>query len=181
MRCFAGLRTAECDRLTEGGIRAGSGYIEVTAGNTKTRRRRLSAISQTLHDWLALRGRLPLGNSGQRIAELVKLSGVPRPNNATRHSFVSYSVSMHGAKDTALLAGHIEDIHFQHCRALVAKADAESFFAIRPALPASMPHGTNSVAVALEVSTNLTLWATATNGVYVSGETPRFFRIKAVK
>jgi hypothetical protein len=37
-----------------------------------------------------------------------------------------------------------------------------------------MPHGTNSVAVALEVSTNLTLWATATNGVYVPGETPRF-------
>ena len=44
-----------------------------------------------------------------------------------------------------------------------------------------MPHGTNAVSVSLEVSTNLTHWATATNGVYVTGETPRFFRIKAVK
>ena len=133
MRCFAGPRSAEYDRLTEGGIRAGTGYIDVTAGNTKTRRRRLSAISQTLHDWLALRRRLPLGNSGQRIAELVKLSGVPWPNNATRHSFVSYSVAMHGAKDDALRAGHSEDMLFQHYRAIVTKADAEAFFAVRPA------------------------------------------------
>ena len=44
-----------------------------------------------------------------------------------------------------------------------------------------LPHGTNAVSVSLEVSTNLTHWATATNGVYVTGETPRFFRIKAVK
>jgi hypothetical protein len=64
---------------------------------------------------------------------MVKLSGVPRPNKATRHLFVGYCVAMHGAKDTALLAGHIEDMHFQDCQALVAKADAESFFAIRPA------------------------------------------------
>lgn len=44
-----------------------------------------------------------------------------------------------------------------------------------------LPQGTNAVAVSLEVSTNLTHWATATNGVYVPGETPRFFRIKAAQ
>ncbi len=44
-----------------------------------------------------------------------------------------------------------------------------------------LPHGTNAVAVSLEVSTNLTQWVTTTNGVYVPGETPHFFRIKAAK
>lgn len=133
VRYFAGLRSSECDRLTEDCIRADTGYIEVTAGNAKTRRRRLIEISETLRAWLALGGILPLGNSGQRMSALVKASGVPWPNNATRHSFVSYSVALHGAKDTALRAGHSEDMLFQHYRALVTKADAEAFWAIRPA------------------------------------------------
>ena len=38
--------------------------------------------------------------------------------------------------------------------------------------------GTNQVQVTLESSTNLLLWAAATNGVYGSPDTARFFRIR---
>ncbi len=41
-----------------------------------------------------------------------------------------------------------------------------------------VPPGTNSVQVSMESSTNLVNWATATNGVYGSPETVRFFRMK---
>jgi hypothetical protein len=41
-----------------------------------------------------------------------------------------------------------------------------------------LPPGTNQVYVALESSTNLVNWAAATNGVYGSPDTVRFFRIR---
>jgi hypothetical protein len=41
-----------------------------------------------------------------------------------------------------------------------------------------VPPGTNQVQIALESSTNLVSWATATNGIYGSPETARFFRIR---
>ena len=41
-----------------------------------------------------------------------------------------------------------------------------------------LPPGTNQVYVALESSTNLVNWADATNGVYGSPDTARFFRIR---
>lgn len=40
-----------------------------------------------------------------------------------------------------------------------------------------LPPGTNQVAIALETSTNLVNWSTATNGVYGSPDEARFFRI----
>ena len=38
--------------------------------------------------------------------------------------------------------------------------------------------GTNQIQIAMETSTNLVNWATATNGVYGSPESVRFFRMK---
>ena len=40
-----------------------------------------------------------------------------------------------------------------------------------------LPPGTNQVAIALETSTNLVNWSTATNGIYGSPDEARFFRI----
>lgn len=42
---------------------------------------------------------------------------------------------------------------------------------------AILPPGTNQVAVTLETSTNLLSWTAATNGIYGSPDTARFFRI----
>jgi hypothetical protein len=44
-----------------------------------------------------------------------------------------------------------------------------------------LPPGTNQVNVAMETSTNLVNWVTATNGIYGSPETARFFRIRMEK
>ena len=42
-----------------------------------------------------------------------------------------------------------------------------------------LPQGSNSVAVALECSTNLVNWQTATNGLYGTPDAAKFFRIRA--
>lgn len=44
-----------------------------------------------------------------------------------------------------------------------------------------VPPGTNQVMITLESSTNLVSWSTATNGIYGSPDTARFFRIKMDK
>lgn len=133
VRYFTGLRSSECDRLTEDCIRLDAGVIEVTARNAKTRQRRLVEVEPNLRAWLALGGHLPLGDAGNRTRLFIKACGVAWPHNVTRHSFVSYAVARDGAKGTALRAGHSEDMLFRHYRALVTKADAESYFSILPA------------------------------------------------
>lgn len=47
-----------------------------------------------------------------------------------------------------------------------------------PNKAALLPPGTNQMAVSLETSTNLLHWTLATNGIYGSPDTVRFFRIK---
>ena len=49
---FAGLRPAEINRLTWDKIDLERGFIEVTAKNAKTRKRRLVDTSQNLKTWL---------------------------------------------------------------------------------------------------------------------------------
>ena len=41
-----------------------------------------------------------------------------------------------------------------------------------------LPPTTNQVQVTMESSTNLVTWVTATNGIYGSPDSARFFRIK---
>lgn len=41
-----------------------------------------------------------------------------------------------------------------------------------------VPPGTNQIQISMETSTNLVNWAIATNGIYGSPETVRFFRLK---
>jgi site-specific recombinase XerD len=136
VRYFAGLRSAECDRLTEDCIRLDTGFIEVTAQAAKTRRRRLVVIRDNLKAWLALGGRLPLRDVNNRMRLFVKAAGVPWPHNVTRHSFVSYHLAaFESAAKTALEAGHSEAMLFQHYRAVVTPQDAADFWSIKPALP----------------------------------------------
>ena len=44
-----------------------------------------------------------------------------------------------------------------------------------------LPQGSNTVAVALECSVDLVHWTTATNGIYGTPNTAKFFRIRAEK
>ena len=139
VRYFAGLRTAESERLEEKDI--SDTTIEVTAANAKTRARRLVTIQPNLRAWLATGGVLPSPRVTSRRmvefnAKLKRETGIPWPHNATRHSFVSYHLAkFENAGKTALEAGHAEQILFQHYRAVVTREAAEEFFTIFPAKP----------------------------------------------
>ena len=144
IRYFAGLRSAECDRLTEAHIKTEHGVIEVTAQNAKTRARRLVTIQPNLAEWLKLGGALPLHDVNNRMrlftAQLRQLDstalaskGVPWLHNVTRHSFCSYHLAQfESAAKTALEAGNSEEMLFRHYRALVTKSDAAAFWNIVP-------------------------------------------------
>mgnify|MGYP001604949138 FL=1 len=138
LRYFAGLRTAEIERMDDDLI--GETYIEVTAAVAKggrARKRRIVTIQPCLRAWLALGGRLPAPpQNGRRMLEFMRnlnASGIDWPHNVTRHSFCSYHLAkFQNAGKTALEAGHTEQMLFAHYRELVPPARVEEYFSIFP-------------------------------------------------
>ena len=136
IRYFAGVRSAEADRMSEVDILLDQGRIVIPASKSKTRQRRLITIQPNLRAWLALGGSIPLHDVNNRMrfftAALAK-QGIPWPHNVTRHSFVSYHLArFENAGKTALEAGHSETMLFGHYRALVTPEAAAEFWAIVP-------------------------------------------------
>ncbi len=128
---FAGLRPSEARRITPDEIK--EGYVEVKAAKSKTRRRRLVTINATLKAWLVLGGDYQPINWRRRFGEVVKAAGFDDwPADCMRHSFVSYSLPVHGSARTAQEAGHSEQVLFQHYRELVTASQAEAFWAVLP-------------------------------------------------
>jgi integrase len=134
IRYFAGLRTSEAVALDECEIKEET--IEVTAAKAKTRSRRIVTIQPNLRAWLNLGGVLPLRQVANRLTAVtsaVKLSGIPWPANVARHSFCSYHLAhFRSAAETALEAGHTEQMTFKHYRAIVTRDAAREFFSIFP-------------------------------------------------
>ena len=136
VRYFTGLRSAEADRLAEAAIR--DRHIEVTAENSKTRRRRLVTIQPNLRAWLALGGVLPVRGCKSNVwrdftASLARHTEVVWSHNVTRHSFCSYHLAaFQNAGQTALQAGHSEAMLFHHYREVVSPEAAAEFWAIVP-------------------------------------------------
>ena len=153
---FAGLRSAELEKLDWQNLNLESGLIEVTAANAKTKRRRLVRIEPNLAAWLAplaqpagpvappsalrdrldeVRRRAGFGTPGTETPE-EKAAGLKLkewPQNALRHSYGSYWLAKH--QDTAALAlqmGNSAQMIFAHYRELVKPKDAEAFWAISP-------------------------------------------------
>ena len=137
VRYFAGLRSAEVEKLEESQI--SKKYIEVTARNAKTRRRRLVTIQPVLAHWLAVTseagGVLPVRGCQSNVwrdfsAALVR-HGVAWKKNVTRHSFVSYHLAHFGnAGRSALEAGHSEAMLFAHYREIVTPEAAAEYWAL---------------------------------------------------
>lgn len=139
VRYFAGLRSAEADRLREAEILPG--HIEVTAAKAKTRRRRLVTIQPALRAWLALGGSLEFGDRGNRwrwfTASLRAKTGLEWSHNVTRHTFCSYHLAeFQSAAKTALEAGHAEAMLFAHYREIVTPGTAREFWELRPTVGA---------------------------------------------
>ncbi len=145
---FAGLRTAEIERLEWNEINLQSGMIEVKAKKAKTRARRLVPVTPNLAAWVEsfrtaaiADGKQAEGSvwphSAPYLFELqrdtAKAAGVTWKHNALRHSYISYRVAVvKNVAEVALEAGNSPDIIFQHYRELVSKEVAESWFGITP-------------------------------------------------
>jgi integrase len=135
---FAGLRTAEFERLTWDNIDFASGHIVLNAGQTKTKSRRLVPMSANLRAWLELyKNRTgpvwTAGNMDYQQERAGKLAGVRWKKNALRHSFCSYRLAQTGdAARTAFEAGNSANMVHRHYKALVTEQAAREWFAIVP-------------------------------------------------
>ena len=141
LRGFAGLRSAELERLQWNQIRLGAEpHLIVNADQAKTRSRRLVPISDNLAAWLAPHARKsgsvwPHGHDylyeSQRA--VARKAGVKWKQNALRHSFISYRMAMvKDANQVALEAGNSPDIIFRNYLELVTQTQARSWFGIEP-------------------------------------------------
>jgi integrase len=134
---FAGLRTAELQRLDWSEIDLDRGFITVAASKAKTRQRRLVPISENLKLWLSpirkISGPVCLHVCPQHAARTL-CEGFTWAKNGLRHSFISYRLAiLHDTGRVALEAGNSPEVIFGHYRELVTPDAAAAWFAITPA------------------------------------------------
>jgi len=134
---FAGLRTAEIERLEATDI--ADGFITVAADKAKTRSRRIVPIQPNLAAWLGeykLSGKIWKGTSNDlqdARAVAVAGSGVAWKDNGCRHSFISNRLAiMQDENKVAMEAGNSPKVIFRHYRELVKPAAADAWFAVGP-------------------------------------------------
>lgn len=129
---FAGLRTAEIERLAWDCVL--DEEIEIRAKTAKTRSRRLVPILPPLAKALrSIRKRDGLVVNHiklqYRMRELADAAKVPRKANGLRHSFASYRMAaVKNASQVADEMGNSPAMIFEHYRELVRKADAEKWW-----------------------------------------------------
>ena len=147
---FAGLRTAEIQRLDWAEVRLDDRFIEVKASKAKTASRRLVPITRNLKAWLVPHKKatgpvcdyVTLSHQLGRLTDAVNdaWSKEKEPgkfewkHNALRHSFISYRVAdIQNVAQVALEAGNSPRMVFSNYRELVRPVDAKKWFAITPA------------------------------------------------
>lgn len=139
---FAGLRTSELKQLDWRDVDLAGRFIHVSSKISKTRSRRLVPILDNLLAWLqpiAKTSGPVAGPLRKRVESARRRAGLAVwPDNAMRHSFVSYRLADTGnAAQTALESGHTQAVLFKHYRELVRPVEAERYFSIRPSGEAS--------------------------------------------
>ena len=136
---FAGLRSAEIERLEWSAIDLKAGHIVVGADAAKTASRRIVPIAGNLAEWLApyaeRTGKVWTGGWLYKAQQdTANAAGVTWKKNGARHSFASYSFAL--CADAGRVAGYCGNspavIH-RHYKQLCTPADAQKFFSIKPA------------------------------------------------
>jgi len=134
---FGGCRREEVEKMDWSHIDFENGHINITAEISKVRTERFAPINDTLKAWLLTiknrRGAIVSRNLMRPLREVWKAAGLyPWPQDAHRHSFISYRRTQVGDAITALEAGTSESIIKRHYKRPVSKEAAERFFAILP-------------------------------------------------
>jgi integrase len=143
---FAGLRSAEIERLKWQDIDLKSRHIIISADTAKTASRRVVPVADNLAAWLTpYAGRHGKVWSHSSIGfykaqeATAKAAGVDWKQNALRHGFASYRLAQtQNAAQVALECGNSPKIIFAHYRELVKPADAVKWFAVTPDMPANV-------------------------------------------
>lgn len=154
---FAGLRSAELQRLDWREINFAERHIEIKASKAKTAARRLAPLTDNLAEWITPHakefGKVTLFESWwNQIPKVVEAVNERRKqaaeqksaafsteqkfvwkHNALRHSFISYRLAaIKNAAEVALEAGNSPQMIFKHYRQLVTPAEASKWFSILP-------------------------------------------------
>jgi integrase len=137
---FAGVRSAEIERLAWKDIHFESLLIEVSGDKSKTAAKRFIPIHPVLEAWLApykdRRGSIcPINLRKLLEADRQRAGIMAWPSNALRHSFASYHLAhFQDAAKLALQLGHTNShLVFRHYRELVKPQEAERWWSIMPA------------------------------------------------
>jgi len=157
---FAGLRSAEIERLEWSDIDLAGGHITVGADKAKTASRRVVPICANLGAWLApyagqkgnvwKAGHDEFYQAQQDTAAATEIKADPAKGiveqqpvkwkaNALRHSYASYRFAQTG--DAGRVAGELGNsaaVVHKHYRELVKPADAVKWFAVMPEQPANV-------------------------------------------
>lgn len=138
---LAGLRTSELLRLDWADVWRVRRHIEVTAGKSKTRQRRLVEACPALAAWLAPYRPLKSGKIcalheitfQQHFVALCDRAKVSRKPNGLRHAFCTYHFALNANENlTAAQAGNSPAMIHAHYKGLATKAEAKQWFAVKP-------------------------------------------------
>lgn len=157
---FAGLRSAEIERLQWSDVDLAGRHITVGASRAKTASRRIVPICDNLAAWLAPYARRQgsvwpgehdaFYETQQETASATAIAAdeendvkaqkaVGWKSNALRHSYASYRFAQTG--DAGRVAGELGNsaaVVHRHYRELVKPADAERWFSVKPASPENL-------------------------------------------
>jgi len=137
---FAGLRSAEIQRLTWEDIRLAERHIVVGKDQAKTATRRIVPMWDNCAEWLApYAGRTGLiwGGGYSQFYDAQNLTsdkaGIDWKRNALRHSYASYrfAETTDAGKVAGELGNSVNMVH-KHYRELVTRQDADKWFNIKP-------------------------------------------------
>jgi site-specific recombinase XerD len=142
---YAGIRVAELGRLTWDKVKLEQGVVIIDGSVAKTKARRIIELHDSAMAWLATcakRSGLVVDptNFRKRLDALRKAAGLTNgwPENALRHTAATYTYAFsQDAVRVAAMLGHSVDVLHRNYRGLATKADAERFFALRPAADAA--------------------------------------------
>jgi integrase len=137
---FCGIRSAEVERLTWQDIKWDRGHIEIAGHKAKTAARRLVPLPENLKAWLAPWREetgpiLTMSDVSGALGDTAVKAKIPGGwrQNALRHSFISYRVSLTGdVARTSLEAGNSPKMIFRHYREIVDEEAARTWFGMTP-------------------------------------------------
>ena len=138
---FAGIRVTELRRLSWDKLKLEQGVIIIDGNVAKTKSRRIIDLHDTARAWLAICAKrsgsvVDPVNFRKRLDMLRKAAGLVKgwPDNALRHTAATYTYALtQDAVRVSAMLGNSPDVLHRHYRGLATKANAERFFALRPA------------------------------------------------